>query len=500
MRKCFVLSLFFVFIDNISSQNIQADSINNYVEKVIEEFKEIPGLAITVIDEGKPILTKAYGYSDIENKQQATTSTAYYVASTTKSFVGLLSAILEEEGLFKLNDPITLYAPIKNFRDKSVFEGITINDLLSHTSGIRNNALTSQFSSIGQYTRDDLNNILEFKTIPRGLSKRFRYDNLGYNILDIILYEEFGLNWKNLLATKIFKPLNFKNTSAFLSDVNKYGWDLAMPYTAINELALPTLATTRKNDKTFQAAGGLILSIEDATQWILANLSRGYLNGKQVIKESTFDKSYNQISKKKVGNDIFKDTGYGLGWTNATYKGEQVLYHYGGFDGAFAHISFMPEKRMGLAIFVNESHFGDNVSGLIAAYVYDLLLGKIKSSHDLNEMFKKVRSRIDNLQQAYANDRLGRKGRKFKLIHKQDKYLGFYKSDLLGTIEISKEEGKLMASLGISKSVASPSINDDSIRVEFRDSRGEDIIFVSNKEKVIAAVYQGKVYLKETTD
>ena len=81
--------------------------------------------------------------------------------------------------------------------------------------------------------------------------------------------------------------------------------------------------------------------------------------------------------------------------------------------------------------------------------------------------------------------------------HPLNQYSGKYINTLGGTLLIQEEKETLKANIGISTAYASPSMSDDAIRVEFRDGRGNDVLFISNDKIVFAAVYNGMVFLKE---
>lgn len=499
MKKLQTLFIAFIILFSIQgqTQNNKTKLIDDFIKLLLNEVKEVPSLSIAIVKDGKPYFTKSYGYSDVETKTKATAATSYYIASATKPFVGLLAAQLEKEGVLDLDQSITTYAPIKNFNDKSVFESVTIADLLSHTSGLKNSILTYQFSGIGQYNRKKLIKILEDKTSSRFNNKSYRYDNLGYNVFDLILSEEFNLNWKDLLQQKIFTPLEMNHSSAYLSQGKNNKWNIAKPYTSVNDTHLPTLALTQKNDATFQAAGGIITSIQDVQNWLLMQMNEGQFKGQQIVPKDVISKSRTQLTKTKGSGEIFKNIGYGLGWNTALYDERDAVYHYGSFDGYFSHLSFLPEDNIGIAIFSNESYFGDNLSNLIAAFSYDVLLEAVTSIADYDKKVNAVKKRVDYIQKAYANDRASRASRKWHLKHEFKKYVGTYENEYLGKLIIKQKDNQLIASLGISKTIATPSLNDDSIRIEFNDGRGQEILFIADKKKVIAAVSGTSVFLKK---
>lgn len=488
--------LFILFITQIAAQNSKLDSINKFIESNMSQFKEIPSIAIAIVKDNDIVFKKTYGYSDVKNKIKSTTSTSYYIASTTKSFVGLLVAELAHEKLFGLNDEITKFAPIKNFKDQTIFKGVTIKDLISHTSGIGNNYLTWRYSSEGEYTTKDLIKALEHKTYSLNNYKSFRYNNFGYNVMDLILSEEFNLNWKNLLAEKVFKPLNMNHTSAYLSDAKKNNWNYALPYVSVNTNREPRLTSSQKNDATFHAAGGIISSIDDMANWLLMNMSQGKFKSRQIFNEDVITKTHTKTTDGNGNFNMLTAHGYGLGWTNGAFGEHEAIFHHGGFDGAASMVSWLPKNNLGLVIIVNESHFGKDFSDLVGSFAFDILLDNVKSIEDYNTKINAFKEKVDSKQGFDKWDENNRAKLNWNLKYDFKNYVGTYEHPYAGKLHIKlNDKGELIANIGISTSKATPSENDDAIRVEFRDGRGHNIQFVRGENgNMVAAIFGDDVY------
>src|SRR5205823_4984945 len=69
-----------------------------YISKTIATIPDLPGIAIVVIEDNRPIFLRAYGMADKEAGMKADTDTLYYIASSTKSFTALAAAMLDQEG------------------------------------------------------------------------------------------------------------------------------------------------------------------------------------------------------------------------------------------------------------------------------------------------------------------------------------------------------------------------------------------------------------------
>ena len=74
------------------------DDFDAYIRAVFARIPDIPGMAVVVIKDDKPIFVKAYGMADREAGRKADTDTMWYIASSTKSFTALAAAAKAAEG------------------------------------------------------------------------------------------------------------------------------------------------------------------------------------------------------------------------------------------------------------------------------------------------------------------------------------------------------------------------------------------------------------------
>src|SRR6266511_5450370 len=142
----------FVFAQTDARPSAEKDFIAAYdaqIRKTMATFPDLPGIAIVVIKDDRPIFVRAYGMADNEAGIKADTDTLYYIASSTKSFTALTAAMLDKEGKIKLSDPVTKYTPGIHFKN-DIPDKITIRDLLTHTSGLRNVPLMNRLAFTGQ--------------------------------------------------------------------------------------------------------------------------------------------------------------------------------------------------------------------------------------------------------------------------------------------------------------------------------------------------------------
>ena len=172
--------------------------------------------AVLISVKGKIIYKDAVGFANIEDSIPNTCDTKFRIASFTKPFTVMLILQLVEEGKLKLDGKLTDYLP--EF-PKEKGEGITIHQLLKHTSGITGESRIPNLIDIEKeyYTREDLFNCIIEQDIVFKPGKGREYSNFGFALLGMIIEKVSGKSYNELLQEKICIPAGMKNT---LGDVN----------------------------------------------------------------------------------------------------------------------------------------------------------------------------------------------------------------------------------------------------------------------------------------
>jgi CubicO group peptidase (beta-lactamase class C family) len=245
--------------------------------------------------------------------------------------------------------------------------------------------------------------------------------------------------WKETLQREIFTPLGMKNTTGFVSRVpanrlvQPYRWTLdgfvRRPY--------------GKTDANMQSAGGLVTTLADMATWLEANINDGRVNGKQVIPAAAFHEA--QRISAPFTRTVRSETqiGYALGW-NVMLRGADTMYvHGGGFPGFATHMSFMPQQRIGVALFANNSELGA-VTDIAGTEIYRILLGGTVTG----ESMAALTNILNNGKQGLTADRQRRAARPQTLPHPLSAYTGTYLNPLYGRLIVREVNGKLEANLG----------------------------------------------------
>lgn len=159
---------------------------------------------------GDVIFHKSFGYKDFESKTSFAQNSLFEIASITKPFTALAIAKLVSDSKIGYSDLVKTYIP------ELPYESITIEQLINHTSGLPDYAQVLypnwDYNKIAD--NNDLMQIMIEKK-PKLLSrpgKEWKYSNIGYVMLTIIIERVSGKSYPEYVQEEIFNPLGMVNT------------------------------------------------------------------------------------------------------------------------------------------------------------------------------------------------------------------------------------------------------------------------------------------------
>jgi CubicO group peptidase (beta-lactamase class C family) len=140
-----------------------SDSYDAFIRRVMERLPDTPGIVVVVLKDDKPIFLRGYGFADKEAGKKADADALFYIGSSTKSFTALTAALLDKEGKLKLADSVTKYADSVRFKEP-LPDKITVRDLLTHTSGLKNGPLIFRTAFSGQIEPQEIKTVFADST------------------------------------------------------------------------------------------------------------------------------------------------------------------------------------------------------------------------------------------------------------------------------------------------------------------------------------------------
>lgn len=274
--------------------------------------KNAPGIATAIIQDGKVIYEKYAGFADLKDSTLIKKSTRFNIASNGKQFTALAILALVDKKKLKLSDDIRKWFP-KLY--PNVKEKITIQNLLNHSSGIRD---CYDLWSLQGYTwweksfnNNDVLNLIEKQTdLNFKPDTKYLYSNTNY-ILLALLVEKVTKKTFVEYTIEIFRQLNMPNTS-FESDYTKITGQIARAYFNFDTW------TTYNWIWNVVGDGNIFSTLEDQIQW--EKLVQGKGN-------SAFGIKIIAQSQKLIEGSKFSNYGYGLEF--GKYKDLSYRFHEG---------------------------------------------------------------------------------------------------------------------------------------------------------------------------
>ena len=256
----------------------------------------------------------------------------FHAASITKLLTAVVVFSLVEDGALALDDPVGEY--VAAFEDSP----ITIGQLLTHTSGLRDRERArgrESAADVGAYIE-----ALAAQRLPSTQGSEWRYADAGYNLLGIVIESATGLPYVEVVVERVLEPLGMQDSTFFpnaLSDADRvraynqrgrafpHPWDRAfLPSSGLQTTAADLLRFAAAIlDVASGVQGGLIepeslatmTSVQTRTEW--SGVLQGY--GFQIV-----------------------DTPAGRQWR-----------HAGGEKGFESLLTIYPESDLGVALLGN---------------------------------------------------------------------------------------------------------------------------------------------------
>ena len=189
--------------DTNKSAELFIKEVDQKIPQLLEEFL-VPGAAIAIIDDGKIILEKGYGYADIENKVKVDTRTGFNIGSISKTIAAWGVMKLVEEGKLDLDAPAEKYLTRWHLPESGFdSDGVTIRRMLSHTAGLSLHGYpgwwpSDRLSTIEE-SLDGRNNGPGRVEIIMEPGTQYRYSGGGFTIMQLIVEEVTGEKFEDYM-------------------------------------------------------------------------------------------------------------------------------------------------------------------------------------------------------------------------------------------------------------------------------------------------------------
>jgi D-alanyl-D-alanine carboxypeptidase len=328
-------------------------------------FLRIPGVQAAVAEDGQPRLSAAFGKADLQTGQPLGTGHLFRIASHSKTFTAVAVLQLMEQGRLRLDDTVASSVPQLA---TSPVANVTVRELLGHGAGVIRDSEDGDF---WQLYRDfpDRTELERIVTEPSAAvlarNDRFKYSNIGFGVLGLIIEAVTGLGFTDSVNQTIITRLGLRDTGPELPlerqddlAAGHSGLAYAAERRVIDHVATGALA----------AATGFYATAADLVRFYGALLPG---NSELLSEDALRQLRHAQWQTKE-------SEAYGLGLILNRLGDRQLLGHSGGFPGYITRTLACPDSKLVVAVLTNAT---DGPAEALATVLFRLLELAAAASH-----------------------------------------------------------------------------------------------------------------------
>lgn len=347
------------FNRNVDLENLDVDKkeladIDSLLQSFIDNEK-LNAVTTFIAKDGNVIYNKAFGLKDVENNIPATVDDYYVLFSQTKAITTVAFMTLVDQGLVKVDDPVSKYLPeipdqvVTRVNEDGTYETrpvktpMTFAHLMSHSSGLnaglvseirkKENRESTDLSQFGKsdtaenpngqrsfggnpdskYLKDEMMDLVKY---PLGFDPGSEWNyHISTNMLAYMIERISGETLQDYVKKMVLDPLGMDRTDWYFErdKLSRF----VKPYDLVDGKLMPG------STKYAEGAIGLNGPIEDYAKFCQMLLNKGEFNGNQILKPETIKQmtEINRLPGVNSGGDGFQ---FGLGFQLANEKNKHI--------------------------------------------------------------------------------------------------------------------------------------------------------------------------------
>lgn len=258
-------------------------------------------------------------------------STAFQIASITKTFTSAVSLMLVDDGTLSLNDRL---ADLVDNAPPS-WSRITIHHLLTHTSGLPHWDGVPDLDKYHACGRAELLSQIASAPLRFEPGEAWSYSSLGFILLAHIAETASRQPWASLVTDRLLRPLGLHQTSIDLPPMNTVAARGSRQGTATLSFELSTVNI---------GTGDIWSTTGDLVRWPRV------LVASDLLQPATRQQMF--VSHAEVANeaDGLTDIGYGYGWFTARHRDARLLFHAGDQSGFTSLLLWAPQAGLTMVV------------------------------------------------------------------------------------------------------------------------------------------------------
>jgi CubicO group peptidase (beta-lactamase class C family) len=412
------------------------DGFDDVVTAKMAEY-EVPGAVVGIVENDTVVYLKGFGVREIGKPDKVDPDTRFQVASISKYFNAAGIGTLVEEGKLDWDTPVVTYLPGFALKDTYAGEHATLRDLLTHRTGLKpyDGGLLGRVG----YSNEEMLEKMRYLEPGASFREKNQYSNAAFFIAGEVAAAADNRSWEDLTDARIIRPLGMTRSGAHYDtlylDDNRY--------TGYRETASGIEMIPHEIDP-FPAAGQVVSTGRDMTQFMRMMLNHGSIDGKQVLLPKTVD-AINAASFVTGQPDNpaipFTLKANGFGCDSFTYLGERVVEKNGGLDGVRSLVVLVPDRNIGIVVIASK-HMTEFPEAVQAEFL-ERYIGK--SDADLQALVKSAQATINEMEAPPKRPAIPAPA-----TIPPSALAGNYRSDLYGILQVSPgaDDGNMTFVLG----------------------------------------------------
>ena len=319
------------------------------IERVMRQ-SDCPGLAVGVVKDQELVYAKGFGVTNLETGEAVTPRTLFHMASITKPFVATSIVQLLEQEKLSLEDPIVKHLPYFELMDRR-YPMLTIHQFLTHSSGMPDvddyhwEEPEYDEGALERYVRSLIDRMLV--SVP---GERFIYSNMAFEVLGDLIAKVSGQSFADYVQEQILLPLGMNDSSILIQDVD--------PALLANGHVQAESGQVQVTDhyaynRRHGPSSCLYSNVVDMSQWAMANMNRGELEGGRILDASSYDLLW--APAVTVGARDNRRVQIGLSWFLSSHAGYQTVSHGGRDTGYQTNLVMVPDAGVAVVVLSNYS-------------------------------------------------------------------------------------------------------------------------------------------------
>jgi CubicO group peptidase (beta-lactamase class C family) len=386
LRVLLVVCAGFVATGGYSQSRSEGASLEPLLHPYLARY-ELPAVAAAVVKNGEIVASGAVGTRRAGTISPVTIDDRFHIGSDTKAMTALLAAMLVDEGRIRWTASVGEVFPELAATMVPALKDVTLEQLLSHTSGIPSDTEAHEKLIQQSFTQEKLNLdelrywvIKQLVTLPLQSTPgtQFAYANMGYVLAGAMLERVSGRTWEELIVERVFGRLELKTAGLGpQSTLGRIDAPLGHEPRRGNSPKPLLAGPGGDNPEVMGPAGTAHMSVLDFARWAGWNAANGN-RGPALVKPETLRRLHAPVIEMPPKPDAPPGTPslgrYGFGWVTLSlpFSRGPFLFHGGSNEMNLANILLQPEHDFAMVMMTNVGgRIADEALKALAVELYE---------------------------------------------------------------------------------------------------------------------------------